>query len=459
MKKLIILIISFAMFMTAKAQESPVEIGQFVPDLPLGRGVNADYTNKHLSDYYRQGLLVIDFWATWCAPCVSLLPKSKELEKEFDGKLKVLSVSKEDYNKVSSFLKKMKISTGIEISSVVEDTRLSKIFPHRLIPHLVWIDSNGRVLSITSGDELTRTNVERALEGKPARSNRANMVQKKNIDYRRGLYSIGLKEILQDGSINKQTAEIIDSSQVLSYSIASRYQPNAPNEFRYNDRKITFGNIGLSLLYRYFYELSYYGEPKYGAFSPDINKSFEFENKDILAKVTMPNMESSTRQEIIEWGDENSVCFEMLYDERLPWSERMAQVKHELVRYFEKPIGFTTYVEQRLDSNVYVLKRIREVEKKKIIAKEPVRKHDRYSYMQEGIPISNFFNLLRGYYFQSQKITFLADIPLEEVIDLDLVCTMTDIKAINKELDKYGLSFVKEARMIDVLVFTDRISK
>lgn len=459
MKILKVIIYSLVMVFVARGQTAPIEVGQFVPDLPVGIGVNADYTGKHISDFYKQGLLVIDFWATWCSPCVSLLPKAKELEKEFEGKLKVLSVSYEDHVKVSSFLKNMHTSTGVKISSIVEDLKLSKLFPHRSVPHLVWIDSNGRLISITGGEELTKNNVERALDGKSALSNTTYMVKKKNIDYRRGLYNIGLKEILQNGSVNMQTSETIDSSQVLFYSIASRYNPSLTGQFRYNDRKITFSNISLSLLYRYVYELSYYDEPKYGAFSSDVNKSFEIENKEISSKVIMPAMENVTGQEIIGWGKENAVCFEIVYDERLSWSERMKQVKDEVDRCFAKPMGFTTYVEPRLDSNVYVLKRIRDVEIENTIAKEPVRKYDRYSYLQKGIPISNFFNILRGYFFQSQKVTFLADINLEEVNELDLVCNMTDIEEINKALDKYGLKFENEPRMVDVLVFTDSYSK
>lgn len=57
-------------------------IGQFAPDVTFA---GKDGTEISL-DSYRGRPLVIDFWATWCAPCLKALPSLSRIYAEFKGK-------------------------------------------------------------------------------------------------------------------------------------------------------------------------------------------------------------------------------------------------------------------------------------------------------------------------------------------------------------------------------------
>jgi thiol-disulfide isomerase/thioredoxin len=62
------------------------------------------------------GIQVINFWATWCAPCVKELPFFQTLNDRHDPSLKITLVSLDFADKIStvnSFIKKKKLTPEV----------------------------------------------------------------------------------------------------------------------------------------------------------------------------------------------------------------------------------------------------------------------------------------------------------------------------------------------------------
>src|SRR4030043_1833984 len=58
-----------------------------------------------------QGLVMVDFWAAWCAPCRIISPAVEELSKEYAGKMKFLKLNTDENPDIASKYNIMGIPT------------------------------------------------------------------------------------------------------------------------------------------------------------------------------------------------------------------------------------------------------------------------------------------------------------------------------------------------------------
>jgi thioredoxin 1 len=49
----------------------------------------ATFTDANFADEIKEGVVLVDFFATWCGPCKMLAPIIEELAEEYEGKVKL----------------------------------------------------------------------------------------------------------------------------------------------------------------------------------------------------------------------------------------------------------------------------------------------------------------------------------------------------------------------------------
>jgi cytochrome c biogenesis protein CcmG/thiol:disulfide interchange protein DsbE len=114
-----------------------------------------------LSDY-RGRVLLLDFWATWCAPCQVEIPWLVEFQERYrsDG-LAVVGVSVDDRREsLLPFVRDMKINYTV-LQGRGQD-RLLDAYRVDRVPTAVLISRDGRICASYAGDK-TRTAVEDAI--------------------------------------------------------------------------------------------------------------------------------------------------------------------------------------------------------------------------------------------------------------------------------------------------------
>ena len=122
------------------------------------RGKMSDNTYLALSDVIKQNkLTLLDFWATWCGPCIKELPVIVQLYNDYKDKgLEIISISIDNNEQVwQSFIQKNNMSWLQVISKKGESDDIGKLYGVSAIPYMVLINSNGEVIATNiRGQEL-----------------------------------------------------------------------------------------------------------------------------------------------------------------------------------------------------------------------------------------------------------------------------------------------------------------
>jgi len=97
----------------------------------------------------KKEIWVIDFWASWCGPCIRTLPQLHNLyEKYANQGVKFISIS---HDQNPDAWKKAVEKYNMDWNQILllkPDSFLTTQFPHSFIPALFLIDKTGKVKSI-----------------------------------------------------------------------------------------------------------------------------------------------------------------------------------------------------------------------------------------------------------------------------------------------------------------------
>lgn len=133
---------------------------------------NQNYPDAHGAttrlDAYRGKVLVVNFWATWCAPCVEEMPELSDIQKATTARgVQILGLAVDSATKVREFNTRLQVlypllvldAAGLEVARAFGNTSGA-------LPYTVVIDRSGRIVDQTLGrikkDRLMRV-IDRTL--------------------------------------------------------------------------------------------------------------------------------------------------------------------------------------------------------------------------------------------------------------------------------------------------------
>lgn len=432
-------------------------VGDTLPNLPLGDYLT-NFGNRQATLHEFKGkYLILDFWEAFCQPCINALPKIQSLQDRYGDKLQFIAVTSDVEDNVTQLLRRSEVTKneGIVIPFAVQDSILQKVFPHRIIPHVIVIDPNGVVQAITHGDEIKEENIKALLNGEEVIWLPKNDQQNRFTE----------NEVIPNNSEE-------DSSMVW-FSSLRRGGLGSARIIRYEHtntiKSIRIESKPIDIYYKMFSFFSYgvMGNANLQRIQINIKDDYSrmrFANKD-LPQPFFPNefpyLDYSNK---VEFNNENTYSYNASFPPAIPDSLVLDYIFYDFNKAW--PIKGEVIMESK---RTYLIRAEKDAERSlRSKGGEPIVPFDHTTVRIKNQPISEFVKIL-AWFADGPPIFDESGIecPIDIIVDFSeselrnpkrglIVNNPLDIDLLEQGLKKYGLYLVEEERPVPVLYIYDK---
>jgi thiol-disulfide isomerase/thioredoxin len=133
----------------AAAQPQAAPVPETVPDARIPDLAGAP---KSLRDYLGHPL-IINFWATWCAPCRREMPLLQQLwtQHRADG-LQIVGVAVDSRSAVEQYLKRTNVHYPLLVGEAQGTAAVARFGIEPVLPFSVFADAQGRIVAVKVGE-------------------------------------------------------------------------------------------------------------------------------------------------------------------------------------------------------------------------------------------------------------------------------------------------------------------
>ena len=459
-KCLFLLVVSFFSVIAYAQEKEPFDeysatvsqpaLGEIVPDLLFYNVLNYKKHQLRLSEFKEKAIL-IDFWASFCQPCLAQFPKLQEIQDKFRKELQIITITTDQQQKIVQMLDNIRYQ-GFEMVTATNDDRGSNniifsTFPHKYIPHYVWIDKNRVLRAVTGHKELTEANIAKLIAGNSLSDVNQKTEEVLNISHP-ALFTYQELGMAEKMMLNDSITGLLEYSMLSGYN--KKYPPSSGIDIAgiYEERRIRLWNLPLCTMLRYaFGKLS--ADPREQELVPMPRVFFNIRDKAILDKLLVNFTEAPDTTS-------DMYCYDLIVNRK---GMRVLQdkMKDDLYRYF----GVRgTYIKRKIACYVLTIK------DSLLLRTSGEDRHEEgnmYYLKLKNVPFTRLVEHIKGYNENSKSTPYRgleSAIIIDETrfasrIDINLTVRMNDIPALKSALAQYGIELCEDERMVDVLLVED----
>lgn len=385
------LFLTLSTILTLSLTAQHLGVGDVVPTHTFS--ILSEESTTLSTEHLRGKAIILDFWATWCSPCIGAMHHLDELQNEFADDLRVIAISEEQPDRLLRFIQ----NTEHDFLFARDTGALRELFHYQVIPHSVVINPGGVVVAITSPENITSEVITQVL-------------RKETID-------LPLKQDRQDFDA---TYDYFQADTLTRR--AFQLQPHKPNlpsftksyyEGPFKQRRYTAYNMTIDGLYRHAYQIS----------SQRI--AYEFD------------------EALVDWEqEENRYCMDIIVD-------NPADLLSSLREQLSSTLSIQARVERRTKDVVVITTLEGAVTAPAGEATEQYTgRGDGFS--STGATMATFCNYLES--FGIFGLPVVDETGVEAAFEIDFSFDPENSDSFKEAMKQYGLKYAKQSREVDVLV-------
>ena len=380
-----------------------------MPDITITNVYNYPSSIIHLSSL-KNKLIIFDFIATSCGPCIKELPRIDSLQKQYGDKVQIILVSSENSKRVQAFLKN---NEYLHLPFAANDSLIRRLFPHIYISHVAWINPKRVVNGITHTEYINAKNIEVSLHG-----HIENWPVKQDImDYD---FSEPLWQLNKSKFPNRPLTVKHYNSAIIGYLPGVQTYNKVTIDSINNTTSFSLINFSILDLYRILYE--------------------RFHLPLSFIKLNVKNTENLIYQPgsqyFQNWKSNNMYCLEASF----PADITIAKQKEKLIEDVSFYFGLKANLEKRItDCLIFRYKQ------QKVLSENP-------DSLATGLTVGQIAYLLNN------KLGGLPVLDETKEVHLKIPITETqvsDSSILRKVLNKFSIELSMEKREIELMVIND----
>jgi peroxiredoxin len=127
------------------------EENESISTAPNFTGEDLGGKSYQLSDYLAKGPVFLDFWTTWCKPCLLELPELAKVQEKYKDRFTLLTVASDD-GKTASKVKPLAMQRNFQFPILLDSKRtIGNQYNVRQYPTSFLIAPNGKIVSVHIG--------------------------------------------------------------------------------------------------------------------------------------------------------------------------------------------------------------------------------------------------------------------------------------------------------------------